>query len=129
MGVPENYCTHEFRLLYYGNMIHTAEEALPLSGAMTGTEVVPPTQDASIVPPREPALSKQQNEIDIDADKGVEEDVVFAEQCDDYKQQNEIDIGDDTGAEAKVVWDTQRDGNKYRGEALKDWPLYFMLRV
>ena len=125
LGVPENYCTHEFRLLYYGNMIHTAEEALPLSGAMTGTEVVPPTQDASIVPPREPALSKQQNEIDIDADKGVEEDVVFAEQCDDYKQQNEIDLGDDTGAEAKVVWATQCDDYKYRGEALKDWPLYF----
>ena len=52
-GVPENYCTHEFHLMYYASMVHAAEEILPRRGAVTGTGVAPPTHTATIMPPRD----------------------------------------------------------------------------
>ena len=53
LGVPEFFCTHEFSVLFYLNMVRLAEEVLPPSGAVEGTNVVPPTADATMIPPRD----------------------------------------------------------------------------
>ena len=53
LGVPEAWCTHEFRVLYYTNLVHLAEEALPRSGANIGMPFVPPNEDITVVPPQE----------------------------------------------------------------------------
>ena len=68
-------------------MVRAAEEVLPLSGAITGTQVAPPTEDATICPPRECSEPTAPH-----ADSGSEFSV---------SQPHDIDMGDDAGADAR----------------------------
>ena len=111
LGIPENFCTHDFRLLYYATIVRAAEAALPHSDAVTGMNLAAQTEDATVYPPQAcPTLP-----VDAAGDVTAERDKDF----------DSTDAADEAPTEARLFWASQYDDYRYRGGALADWPLYF----
>ena len=111
LGIPEYYCSHSFRILYYANLIAIAG-VIPLQTQVSSGQVKQTPEDIGFV---------------------------WRPNCDDdfFIAENTIDTqgGDNprtVGAAEKasassLIWTTQRLDYECRGAELADWPLYFYI--
>ena len=99
--LPEFYCTHEFRPLYYANLCTEADSLLEQS-ILVGERASAPTTTAVMF--ARPSVEQDEAAIVLDSD-GEPEEV--------------------SGITKSVSVDKQRLNYEKRGAALQSWPFYF----
>ena len=101
LGLPEFYCTHEFRPLYYANLCTEADSLLEQS-ILVGERASAPTTTAVMF--ARPSVEQDEAALVLDSD-GEPEEV--------------------SGITKSVSVDKQRLNYEKRGASLQSWPFYF----
>ena len=130
--------THSFRVLYYTNLVHLAEEVLPRSDVLAGVKSTSCPAELNIIPPhlRETAEDdKSDSDCSVHASSVdrpvacIESTQLSMDQCEEpFVAVDSTATSLDDGTERSVVrWANQRLDYQFRGAALNAWPLYFYI--